>query len=774
MKIRNVIIIRRPLALACLIYIAAMFCYILLSGYPKLDESLYFRKHIVVEGYVEDKYTKDDKQIVLIKKAKCSEIDSDSIKNIGVMCYLEEPVFPEIGSYVELEGEGGTFRTATNPGEFDTRKYYATKGYHFPLYKARITKKSTGYNKFREGLYTLSEKIGGVYNNLFNEQDASVARAMIIGDKNNLNQDVKDLFADSGIAHILSISGLHISIIGLGIFKLLSLLRLPKSISTPVTIVVMIAYYIMTGMSPSTLRAVVMFSLMLTAGVIRRSYDLITAMAISAVYLVIVNPFILWYAGFWLSYMAVFGIAVFARCLYVKDSQIMVPAFISKKQKVILVNMVNSVVSCIGVSFFTLPVLLYYYYEYPVYSIILNIILVPAMGVLLYLFVAMVILSGLNLVFFARLLSYPCRWMLYIYEGACKAVSVLPGQHIILGKPAILKIIMFYGICVSLIGLYHLEGAVNAGFKLPGIMSIINKIIQKRYVINLLAVIASVLILLPQRPELRLTMVDVGQGDGMILEHKEKVYVFDCGSSSNDKLTEYQLVPVIKSLGINNIDYWFVSHPDSDHCSGLLGILQDENTYGLSINRIVVPDVSSIDIDGKGILDSAANRKIPVNGISRGQALLDDGLVITCLSPDSEHNYGDDINSYSEVFLVQYDDIDMLLTGDATLESEDEYIRYANSQGIVINDIDIYKVPHHGSDTSSGQGLINVINPKLSLISCGLNNKYGHPKSEVVDRLLQSGSSIYRTDQLGAIIVEIRSGKMYIEPYKKDCFDRTK
>ncbi|MCQ2541837.1 MAG: DNA internalization-related competence protein ComEC/Rec2 [Lachnospiraceae bacterium] len=769
MKFKNIIIIRRPLAVLCLIYIAVMYVYVMTAGIPKVPEEQYAKKHIILEGIVEDKYTKNDKLIVLIKKVKCSELSTRDVKDIGVICYLEELPFPEIGSLVVIEGDGGAFKTATNPGEFDTRQYYASKGYHFALYNARIVKKSTKYNKLREGLYLLAGSIGDIYNALFNDSDASVVRAMIIGDKNNLDQDVKDLFADSGIAHILSISGLHISIIGLGVVKLLTLIRVPGKGRTPITILIMLAYYIMTGMSPSTLRAVVMFSLMLIAGMIRRTYDLVTALALAAVYLVTVNPYILLYAGFWLSFMAVFGIAVFARCLYISDSQIMVPAFISKRQKVRIVNAVNSAISCMAVSFFTLPVLLFYYYEYPVYSMILNILLVPAMGFLLYLLVAIALLSACRLFFLARLLVYPCRLILLIYEGACQVVNKLPGGHAILGKPTAIKIVFFYFLCILMMGMYQLAKDIYSEGKGRGnLKGIIKKIIKNRNIINVLAVCLAVWVMLPSRPSLRLTMLDVGQGDGLILEHGNKVYVFDGGSSSNDKLTEYQLVPAIKSLGISSIDYWFVSHPDSDHYSGLLGILQDEDTCGLTINKIVVPEVPGINNDGKLLIESASQCEVAVNGISRGQVIKDGKLNIICLSPDADKDYGDDINSYSEVFLVCYDGVSILMTGDATVSSEEEYISYAYSQGIDIDGIDIYKVPHHGSDTSSGQELIDVIRPGLSLISCGINNRYGHPKQEVVDRLEQSGSSIYRTDISGAISLEIKGGKVYVRNYKKE------
>lgn len=771
MKNSNIVIIRRPLAIACLIYIAIVWCYVLFTGYPSLNESQYAKKHILIEGYVEDKYVKDGKVIILIKKVKCSELVSNNgIKNIGAVCYLDEeslltdPI-PEIGSLVYIEGDGSAFRTASNPGEFDTKKYYASKGYYLALYSAKVVKKSTSYDRVREWLHEISDSIGDIYNNLFDDKAASVVRAMIIGDKNNLNQDVKQLFSDSGIAHLLSISGLHISIIGMGVVKLLELLRMPKKASIPATIIIMIGYYYLTGMNPSTFRALVMFSLMLFAGMIKRTYDLVTAMAMAAAYMVTANCYILLYAGFWLSFMAVFGIAVFAKCLFIQSSQIIVPSFISKKQKAWILNGINSIIACVAVSFFTLPVLLYYYYEYPVYSIFLNVLLVPVMGALLYCLIIIIILYKLKLMLLVKLLVYPCRAILFMYEQMCLLIGKLPGQHIIMGQPSSIKITFFYIMCFLMLVLHQLAGSETYEAK-KDINMLVRILITKRLMINIAVIIISILVLFPIRPEFKLTMLDVGQGDGMVLQHGEQVYVFDGGSSSNDKLAQYQLVPALKSMGIGSIDYWFVSHPDSDHYSGLLDILQDEDTYGFNIKNIVLPNISGIGMDAKILIDAAADKGITVSGIRRGDVVNDGKLTIICLSPESDFDYGEDINSYSEVLLIKYGEIDILMTGDATTLSEEAYIKFAFENGIDIKNIDILKVPHHGSDSSSGQELIDAITPKISLISCGRNNRYGHPKEEIVDRLAKSKSQIIRTDQVGAILIETDGRRLFIKTYK--------
>lgn len=753
--INTKIFIRRPLACFCLFYMVMSFIYVMIVGYPRLDKSMYARKHIVVKGYVEDKYVKEDKLIMLIKKASCCEFeDTGRIRDVGVVCYMtinDDDTnaglrdLPEIGSYVMVEGDGDAFREATNFGEFDMRMYYASRGYHLVMYKTKVVMKSQDYSRIRQTVYDIKDRLSTSYNRIFNEADASVARAMVLGDK-NMDSDIKELFQTSGIAHILSISGLHISIIGMGLVWFLRLVRIPNRASVPMTIIIMFLYYLMTGMSPSTLRAVIMFSLMLFSKIVMRTYDLVTSLAISALYLVIVNPYILLYSGFYLSFIAVFGIAVFSRCFVVKPEDIMVPTFISRKRKQMLVKGINSVISCVSVSFFTLPVLLYYYYEFPVYSILLNISLVPLMSVLLgfLLGVAFIDLTGLH--FLAWLLSFICRLILGIYEMACSMVNSWPGNHIILGKPDGMKLFVFYGICIFIMLSWS-----HSWFD------------KKRYIVNVLAVLIALICLIPINRGYTITMLDVGQGDGILLQYDDKVYFFDGGSSSNDKLAQYQLVPALKARGIGTVDYWFVSHPDSDHCSGLISILGDKDMEGLRIKNIILPAVSSIGEDADKIIDGAAVHGIPISGISRGQNICYKKLNIYCLSPDDKHDYGQDVNGYSEVFLVSFGDLDILMTGDSTVESEYAYMEYARSIGIDLSKVDILKVAHHGSSTSSSQQLIDMTNPRLALISCGLGNSYGHPHSQVVESLTENGVGILRTDELGQIVIHYKKGKICIE-----------
>lgn len=811
---------RRPLALLSLFFLICAFIYVEVRGYPYVDilEVIGESSSITVKGYVRDKNIKEDKYILMLDRVTVEGSQGISLwhkdkkekniaKNIGVICYLDEESissyedFPEMGAYVEVSGKASAFNVPTNPGEFDMRQFYATKGYYFAMFSSRVEAKSKGYDKYREALYDIDRKIVQAYDLAFDSIDAGILKAMILGDRGELSSDIKSLFQNGGISHIISISGLHVSIIGLGLYKLLRAMRMPKGISMILASGIMISYYYLTGRSPSTFRAVSMFVIMLGAVTIGRTYDIITSISVAAVILVLGNPWLLMYAGFWLSFMAVLGIAVFASAMCISEEVFIVPYWIGKRNKIRILRCINGVISGVSISFFTLPIVLYYYYEFPLYSILINLLVIPLMTILLGLAIVAGILGCFGFVFVARIVGYPCRFILWIYEKVCLLVGKLPGNHLVFGKPSAVTIVIFYLIVLFIICLYQTEKhirkvretsrrignvrsdkhkrAINNTDSAKGnykrdIRSIlsdcINAAIRHRLIINLGLVIVSILLVIPRKQGFNLVMMDVGQGDGILLYGANYAYMIDGGSSSSNKVGEYKIEPCIKSLGIKTIDYWFVSHPDMDHTSGLIEILSDENTLGLDIKNIVLPGSSSIEEDAAEIISLASDRGINICTISEGMNIEVGGLgdkktKIICLGPDSDKDYGDDVNSYSEILYANYGELDMLFTGDATVESEQEYIAYAKEHGIKITDIDVLKVSHHGSNTSSSDMAIDILKPRISLISCGQNNRYGHPHDEVVARLEDSGSRIYRTDMYGAIIIRAKKDKISIKTW---------
>ena len=313
---------------------------------------------------------------------------------------------------------------------------------------------------------------------------------------------------------------------------------------------------------------------------------------------------------------------------------------------------------------------------------------------------------------------------------------------------------------------------------------------------GILMCFAVLVVVLCTPPELCISVLDVGQGDGICIQNEDMVYFVDGGSSSKKELANYQIIPFLKYYGIGTVNYWFLTHPDGDHCSGLQEILEMEDVP-ITIETIILPDAQGAAEDFYEIIALAENKGINVEYMARGQALsagtetstmlfsqsdkgelnssaastmlatqsdkqelYSDELTIYCLHPETKY-ITQEVNDYSLVLWLKYGDLDMLLTGDATERSEKEILQFMEIKQWNIDNLEVLKVGHHGSSTSSSEDFLEFFSPQISLISCGLNNWYGHPHNETIERLEAAGSRILRTDELGAIMLSISpSGKL--------------
>lgn len=758
---------RRPLAITCVVLSALLF---LLRGYEKSyeppDTALDSAGNITIQGTVRNKEIKNDQRIVYLENVTVSNRtysqDSDKeqlnrkLKCRGAICYLDGVSMPKIGSVIAITGKYGEFRRATNKGEFDMAEYYRELGYDFPVYNCILVAHSKNYSYVRERLYDLREYCDYVFHRIYNPSDASVLSAMVLGKKGDINSEIKELYQKNGISHILAISGLHISIIGVFLYTFLRNIAVVMEVRTVLAGVVMVIYGVMTGMGPSTMRAVTMFVILMASYEVRRTYDLVTALALGMLVMTMLNPRILCYSGFWLSYMAVFGIAVFAKAFKLDR----------KWEHKRVGALVDAILSSMAVSYFTLPLILLFYFEYPLYSVFLNVMILPLMPVLLAGGIITLILGiiminiGIKATIVYEIVATPCHMVLKVYEVLCKFIERLPLNKLVLGKPPIGCVLLFYSLCLIIYGMdKHMRKRREREAEIEEAIGTRQRqlVFVNQYWMPLKIILFGCLILLliPNKSGLTITMVDVGQGDGLCIQYDGRVIMVDGGSSSNKELAKYQLIPFLKSEGISHVDYWFISHPDSDHCNGLLQMLESDKD--IDVETILLPGAKNIYEDGKDIIAAAEKRGIKVQLVSRGDELRIEELSLTVESPSKDYDT-EDPNGYSEILLLAYKDFSMLFTGDANLESE-ELLTHRPK-------VNILKVGHHGSNTSTGDEFLKSIDPEVALISAGRNNRYGHPHKDVIDRLTSNNTKIYNTQKNGMIKILVEGGG-----YKILCYN---
>lgn len=240
--------------------------------------------------------------------------------------------------------------------------------------------------------------------------------------------------------------------------------------------------------------------------------------------------------------------------------------------------------------------------------------------------------------------------------------------------------------------------------------------------------------------ELILTMVDVGQADGFILEHSGKVVVIDCGTRSTGK----NMVTQLQEKGITKIDYLFGTHPHDDHIGGMLTILNN-----FEIGKVIIPEAEGITSDWyNNLINALVEGDYEVEFSKKGNTYQFGDAQITVLA--QMESPVKNINNYSSIMKITYGEIDIIMTGDA--ETEIEELLLESGQDI---SAEILKIGHHGSNTSTSEEFLDSVNPIYALISCSVGNRYKHPTEETMNKLQTRDIKVYRTDECGTVVLTI-------------------
>ncbi len=675
-----------------------------------------------------------------------NEIATDKL--IGIRCFVTNMKEVKLGQTVAVQGFLALPEGALNNGGFDAAEYYESKGYEYVLYEAEILETGETYDWLLQSLLNIKNYAVKQLYNYLKPEAAGVLSAMLTGDKSNIDTETKDLYKTVGIYHILAISGLHIALIGGILYKVLKFLGLKPYLAAFASLVVIILYGIMIGMPPSAFRAIVMFGFGLVAPLVHRSHDKITSLAVAGACLVAWEPLLFFDGGVQLSFLAVLGIVE----LY--------PTFLGLHRH--HMRWGDSIFVSFAITYMTLPIVMNTYYEIPVYSLIANAFILPFVAVLLGAG-AVIVLCGAFWGVVAEIAAIVVHCILFFYEKVLIFLSGLPGCSYVTGAPELYKIILFYIVLFGLIWIVNQrkrsllikslksENAYAEGRQEEYIKeqtAIKKSMYRIRVLQSAVMVLLACFLLLPENFDCRITFLNVGQGDGICVETNEEVFLIDCGSTSEKDIGEYTLVPFLKHHGINEIDGWFLTHPDADHVSAFTELCSKENMGGIQVETVYIP--LALKEEFAEIIILAEEKRIPVIMLEAGDIIVGNKLEWNILSPTEQRYYADE-NAASLVLYMRYKDFDGLFMGDAGTVAEEDIMELG------IGEVTLLKVAHHGSciETNS-EAFLSAINPDIAVISCGRYNSYGHPHGEVLDRLTDCESSVYRTDADGQISIRIR------------------
>lgn len=696
---------------------------------PELDRVFEDKVYCSLNGKISSIVQKKWGRAIYVKNNMVYLKQGASYPSENVIVHCSDDKEYKIGNDITVYGEILKFLEPTNPGQFNEKNYYLFENIDYKMKADEIVISNSNYSALKNTLYVFKQRLINIYLSILPDKEAGTIIAMILGEKYLLNDDVNNLYKKNGISHILSISGLHVSLIGMFIYKLLRKFNLPFNVAIIISILFLYSYGILTNFSVSTVRAIIMMVLLLIGGIFGKTYDMISSISLSALLILLANPFQLFQTGFLLSYGAVIGIAV------------LVPAF--GKLFPSKSSTIKGLLVSVSAQLMTAPFILIFFYQLPLHSVFINMIIIPLSSVLML----TSLIAGL-IGSFSRSLGLlavgGASYILKFYEWVCTWGKDLPGNTLTVGIPNKMSIIVY--VILILIFIWS-----------------INKYCKKSFI--LILPIAFLLLIFPVRYKgLEITMLDVGQGEAIYIRNDTgTTYLIDWGSSDVKDVGKYRIAPFLLSKGIDHIDYAIVTHEDSDHTSGLMELI---SIGDIKVNNLILPQIKE-----KGerylLLESLArDNHISIIYISTGDYIKDDKLLLKCLHPPKDYDYSD-ANSYSAVLSLSYGELDMLLTGDIHGDGEKKLVDMINQNLEIKSDYDILKVAHHGSKHSSDMNFLQLVKPELSLISCGKNNSYGHPHGEVLERLELVGSEVIATSESGAITIKTDGKRLKIEEFMK-------
>lgn len=770
----------RPLCTAAFVFALAVFITLQvfppqLDPYPELD-----REEAVLSGTIDSiEYKQDYKQSYARRGAQDGQLKHEepekgevslrvtvtdyTLEQVGgrdlrlrsdrsVLCTVDASYAEllTVGSRIRIRGKIYCFSAASNPGQFDSLLYYKTLGYDFRLLRTEVTALSAGTGDpvgslLQTGRRTLSRAL----DRLVPEQRyAGVLKAMLLGEKGWLDPQTKDLYQGAGIIAILTISGLHISILGAGLFKTLTRLRIPVPAAALLSLGLIFLYGRMTGMTSSAVRAIIMFAMNLAARLVHRTYDLLTAVSVASILLLAEQPLYILSSGFLFSFGSVLAVGI------------LLPAMPEQR-----IPVLSSLEKGLIFPLAGLPIYLNYYFTFPLYSICTNLIVTPLMllvmiSALLSLCFALPALTigtasaaGAFLLAAAGLCVLPARVILVLYELVCKGTRLLPGYTMVLGCPAGWQTV-FYLFMLAFLAVG--SSSIPSGIKRIWLLLAVT-VITARYSAGL-----------------TLSFIDVGQGDGIYLEADGTRILIDGGSSSQTMVGTYTLIPFLQHEGVRRLDSIILTHEDDDHMSGMLEILEGIPDHGISVGCLILPDIAE-EIKGENyrkLEETARQKNVSVSYISRGDEIRSGRLIMECLHPEAGE-FCSEANEYSTTLYVRYGSFTAILNGDLEKDGEEKCLAYMKTRTDLFdpdgnNRVTVLKAGHHGSRFATGEAWLSFWKPDTAVISCGRHNSYGHPSPEVLDRLEEEGALLLDTPSCGCITCRTDGRGVKIETFLRE------
>ena len=633
-------------------------------------------------------------------------------KQYNVLLYLNERTNLVPGDWVE-----GEFRLRCTLGGAEPATYHRGKGITALCYpKSDLLIEETNHVADRYFPAQLRQRILFALDRAFPEDTAWFAKALLLGEKHDVPYDASTAFKVSGISHIIAVSGLHISML-YAVIALISGKR--RGLTAGVGIPVLLLFAAVAGFTPSVTRACIMQCLMLIALLFDREYDPPTALSFAALVMLAVNPMVISSASFQLSVGCMAGIFLFSKRISTWINGF--PFWKNWKGKNLKTKFRGWISGGVGVTlgamFFTTPLVAYYFGAVSLVGVVTNLLTLWAVSLC---FNGIMLVSLLS--FFwakgAAAMAWVVSFLMRYAVGVAKTLASIPLAAVYTTS---VYIVIWLVLCYLLI-LVFLTARKRQSFVL----------------ICCCACGLCVALLLswaePMLDDTRMTMLDVGQGQCIILRSQGRTFLIDCGGDSDTAAADLA-ADTLLSQGITRLDGVIVTHYDRDHAGGVGYLLRR-----IPADAVFLPDSPDEDAILESILPYCGGREVYVDrdlSVAWGDC---DMRVFAPILSSSDNERG-------LCVLFRGQKCDILITGDLSSLGEKLLLKQKD-----IPELTVLVAGHHGSKSSTCQALVEATTPEYALISVGERNYYGHPHAQVLNRLEEIGCAVYRTDQNGTII----------------------
>jgi len=656
-------------------------------------------------------------------------IDSDSIVSGKMILYAKDLAqIPAIGDTIIAGLLLNDPRSRRNPHDFDYRKYLFAQGIYFECFidisSDPIIIESKTYN-FSKSILALRISIKAHFSQNLSKRSAGIMSALILGERSDVDEVTKRDFANTGVIHVLAVSGLHVGYVSLILITLIGIMRVPYKIQNIMVIIGLIAYVVLTGGAPSVMRASIMASLIFIGTSIERKADVFNILAAAAFIILMINPSQLSNIGFQLSFSAVFSIV-----LLFPVFQSWVPKLSIKPTwlSVLIQSTIDLFLVSLSAQLGTLAITIYYFNKVPIISLLANLIVVPLIGLIVATGMTSLIIGSIIPILselWGALLEGVIDFLLW-FVAKC---SQFDWSYITIRQINVLELvlILFAVGAIAFLSRWRLLATWIVLMLIWG-----NALMWSG-------------VFIPS--ELEFITLDVGQGDALILHSpNHKTLVVDAGLKFGGRDMGRDIVsPYLIQRNWNTIDLLIITHPHNDHIGGALYLIEHHD-----VKRVLIQDVHYDSYGYHNLIRAIDSLNIPTASAFAG--MIDSSLApiymrVTGPKVFDKASEPKNVNNISIVMQVFYGNTDVLLTGDAEKEMERHQLMY----GELLRS-DMIKAPHHGSKTSSSAAYLTLIQPDVCIISLGPKNKYKHPSPETLSRYSALGSMIHRTDIEGAII----------------------